>query len=239
MRIVMAILVVVAIALLGGGQLLESQARHATAEAFAASFHDVREVDVELSGFPLLYHVARGKLPALNVEARDVVVDDPRVTLSVLEVRLRDVSFDRRVVLERRIPALHVRRGTFTAVLAESELARLVAAERPGWQVELDAGSVSARRTVAGVTISIKADVRLADGAVELKSRRVEVGALGRAAGRQVARAFDLRVPLPDLPEGLRLEEVRVEPDALVLAGSVPAEVRLRTRPRLYTVVTV
>lgn len=227
MRTLVVLAILAGIALVVGGQYAESRAADVVAEAVAERAVSVGEVDVELVGTPVLYHLVVGRLPGVRLEIRDLESGRPPVLFDAVLADLEEVRFDLGDLIDGRPVTLDVGSGRVTATLSEAELARLVARDRPDWEIHLESGAVVASGTVAGTSVGVVAEPRIVESGLELRTRRVETGALGAGAEAEVARAFDVTVPLPALPGDLRVTDVSVGEDLLVLEGRVEGTIRL------------
>lgn len=227
MRTLVVLAILAVAVLVVGGQYAESRAADLVAEAVADRAVSVGQVDVELVGTPVLYHLAVGRLPEVRIEVDALESGRPPVVLDSVVTRLHEVRFDPRDLVDGRPVALDVASGTVTATLSGSELARIVARDRPDWQVRVESAAIVASGTVADATVGVVAEPRLVESGLELRARRVETGALGPGAEARIARAFEVTVGLPRLPGDVRLTDVAVEGDHLRLAGEVRGEVTL------------
>lgn len=226
-RILVAASILAAVVLVVGGQYAEARAADLVEATVAANAVSVGVIDVELVGTPLLYHVAIGRLPAVRVEVTDLEAGRPPVLVDRVDVDLEQVRFDPGDLLDGRPVELDVGSGTVVARVAEAEFARIVARDRPDWEIAVERGAIVAAGTVQGADVRVVAEPRIVDRGLELSARRVETGVLGEGAEAAIARAFGVTVGLPPLPGDLRLTDVAVEGDAIVLRGAVEGRVVL------------
>lgn len=201
MRLLVALLVFGAAAFVADGVAagrLEAHAGRVAGELLGAP------AEVSVPDRPLLWHLLRGRLPLVRVQARDVPVH-PDVRLSRLSVSLRGVHV---AIADFRGDAFpRSEDGSFTAVLDPAAVGQLAALPEglAGWRVE-------DRRLVAS-----------------LGERDVSF-ALSVEAGRLTLRGPDgLGVSLPaldlvGLPGEATLEAVSLAADGIELIG------RVRTR---------
>lgn len=216
LRVVVALAVVAAVVVVAGGQLVESRVGASVRDAVAARAVSVGDVDTDLEGTPLVYHVAVGRLPRVTTTVEQLEIGAPPVTFRRVTIDLRDVAFALGDALDGPPTELTARAGAFEAAIGEDELRRVVARDRPGFALRLDGGDVVVEGTVAGRPVTLVAEPRVERGDLVLAARRVEAGGL---PPQEVARAFDLTVPIAGLPGGVRASGARVDGDALVLTG--------------------
>ncbi|MEX1177158.1 MAG: LmeA family phospholipid-binding protein [Nitriliruptor sp.] len=178
---------------------------------------------VDVPARPLLPALLTGEGTQAHVSARDVPVGD--------DARLRDLTATidgvRAVVRSRRLDTGH---GTFTALIDEAELSRLVSL--PGVVARLEVRAAGLRVwTVLG--IAVDADVLVHDGELRVIPDPAQVGKLlerpGLAAFRRAIDGRGLLLELPPLPFGARVETLDFLDAQVEVTGRLaPQEFTLR-----------
>lgn len=218
MRTLAVVAVLAVVVLVAGGQLVEARAGQAVAAGLEARGRDVGDADVDLHGAPVLYHVAVGEIPAMDIVLTGYTTVDPAITFTRVELHLEDVSLDPVAFASGEPTDLTIGTGSVRAVLDRAELARLVREQRPGWDVAIEAMRIVATGTVDQRDVRVVLEPRVGDGVLELVPTEVAAGDLPPAA---VAGAFEARVGLPALPGGIVLTGAEVVDGALVLSAEV------------------
>jgi LmeA-like phospholipid-binding len=185
---------------------------------------------VQVRDFPFLPHLATGRFSAIDVAATDVRAEG--VNAARLALELRDVRVPREVLLGEP-GGVDVGRAEGQVELTEAEVNRLVAARLPGASLTVNPDGVRVRlrteflgqplEVVATGSLGVRGDaiaftpdsVRLGDG-------------VDPAFESQLASRLTFEVPLPELPAGLKLEQVETRPGTVVVGGRAAA-VRLAT----------
>lgn len=167
-----ALLIVVAVALLLGGDRVASRyASSRTEDAIGDYLAGVAEVDVTIRSFPFVGRLGlAGDVARLDVQLRDVV--GQAVSLARVRFDARGVELDRGALVGGDIYVTDVREVRVAARITEAEVRRLTRAD-----VELGDG----RATVSVAGVRLNADVSVVDGTIRLG-----------------VAMLDLRVPLPD-----------------------------------------
>lgn len=189
--------------LLGAGVGIDAwltQQAEARASEQVAALLDAERADVRLGPWPASLRLLSGRVPDVEVAAVQARTPDGAVVLQNLEVHLRGVAVDF-AALERGVTSLRGRGGSFVA--------------------DVSADSVSA---VAG------ASLRFGDGLgqVEANAAAVEVAAsveegvvVLRPVGAAPEGAAPVALSLPRLPGGAVIEQARIVPGALRIAGVI------------------
>lgn len=182
--------------------------------------------DVRIEGLLVLPQLLGGQLREVDVEVRDALVGDPAVRLAAVDATLDGlvVAFPPPDALDR----VAVDGGDVRIVVLPRELQRLFSGSRPGWQLTTSAAGLRATGEVQGVPVAVTADVRVVGRELRLTARDVEVGELGLGAANTVAAAFDTRIALPVLPDGIVLDGAESTAGGLVLTGRVVDGLQLR-----------
>ena len=223
MKRLVVFLVVVA-GLLAGLDVLARVGAERAIERAVAEEVDADTVEVELDGFPILYHLFVGEgIPEVRFGLTELLVGDPPIRLGSVDLVLKDVTVSIDELVSGAAREVTVRRGgDFEVQVSQAALQELVAREAPGWTVTLDAGSAQARGAVGDVDVEAVVDLRLEGDALVLATQEVTAGLLGLEATVAVSGLLDFRTQLPDLPYGLSFDEAQVLPGTLVLGGRVP-----------------
>lgn len=203
------VLVILVIADQAARAYVERRLEARVEDAFAAS-----AADVQLPGFPVLLALVRGEVARLGIEIVGAVAGDPPVRLERVRADLEGAG----IGMRGDAAPVTVVAGSFEAVVSGRELGRLVERERPGWKVELSDGALEASGTVEGAAIDLRAETIVDGDALLVVTREI---AAGDRSAREVASAFDLRLPLPPLPGGLTVTGAEIRGDDLLLTGPV------------------
>jgi hypothetical protein len=176
---------------------------------------------VQVRDFPFLPHLATGRLETVDVAATDVQAGG--VTAARLVLHLHDVRAPRDVLLGER-GRVEVGRADGQVELTEAEVNRLLADRLPGASLDVgdDGVRVRLRTELLGQPVEAVATGRLgaSRGAIAFAPEKVELGGgLDPALESQVAPLLAVRVPLPELPAGLRLEGVDTRPGTVIVTG--------------------
>lgn len=182
--------------------------------------------DVEVAGFLVLPQLLTGELRQVDLEVRDALVGEPGVRLATIDATLLGLAVPFPPPAELRRVA--VDDGQVTITILPREVARILSGARPGWDVATTDEGLRASGDVQGVAVAVTADVAVVGAELRFTARDVEVGDLGLAAASTIAAAFEARVPLPELPDGLVVDEAEVRAIGLVLRGRVVDELSLR-----------
>lgn len=176
-------------------------------------------MDVELSGFPVAFRAATGRVPEAEIEMDQLTTREPEVTFAPVVLDLRDLRFDPFEFALDGAGAITVGDGAAAAVIRTDELTRLAAQQGQGWEIRAQQGQLVASGDVEGSDVRVVADVSVADGALRLTAREVAVD--GEVPAAAVARAFDRSIPLPELPGRVRLTEAEVVPAGVLLRATI------------------
>jgi hypothetical protein len=176
---------------------------------------------VQVRDFPFLPHLATGRLETVDVAATNVQAGG--VTAARLVLHLHDVRVPRDVLLGER-GRVEVGRADGQVELPEAEVNRLLADRLPGASLDVgdDGVRVRLRTELLGQPVEAVATGRLgaSRGAIAFAPEKVELGGgLDPALESQVAPLLAVRVPLPELPAGLRLEGVDTRPGTVIVTG--------------------
>jgi hypothetical protein len=185
-----------------------------------------RQANVEVAGLFVLPQLLAGELDQVELAVDDAVVGDPAVRLASIEGTLYglEVPFPPPDVLDR----VAVSDAEIEVLVLPRELQRLFAAQRPDWELTISSEGVRATTDFEGIEVSVLADVTVVNDALVFSATEVGAGALGVGVSNRIAGAFDTRLPLPDLPEGLVITEAVPGSEGLLLLGTIDGALVLR-----------
>ena len=194
-------------------------------EALQREYDLGRRPVVQVRDFPFLPRLAGGRLQTVDVAATDVAAGG--VNAARLVLHLHDVRVPRDVLLGEP-GRVDVGRADGQLELTEAEANRLLAERLPGGSLTVGENGVRLRlRTeLLGRPVEAAATGRLGarGGAITFTPEKVQLGGgLDPALSSQVAPLLAVRVPLPELPAGMRLERVDTRPGTVVLTGRAAA----------------
>jgi hypothetical protein len=180
----------------------------------------IGEASTNVRGFPFLTQAVRGRYDHVDVQARDI--DRGGVRIASLTAALSGIHVPLADVVRGDVTAVPVDDVRATAVVAYVDLAHRsglmgLSIEPAGTQLR-----VTGRVTVLGqqVTASATSRVTLKGNTVVVTARSVRVlGQSTPALLGALTGLLDLRVPVGQLPYGLRLTGVQVGTTGVVLAA--------------------
>jgi len=190
---------------LGASVLLESVTESQLSSGIARTFDLDARPTVQLDSFPFLLRVFQGRIPAVKVEARDVVFEGLDVAAFVVD--MRGVKADLDVLLRSDRFDLHVEQGTGSARITEDAINSFLAEEeikvhvtfRPDQSVH-----VRADRTVSGRTRRFEATGPLSLNGRTLSFKPTRVMVDGQTPSASLAararRDTTFSVEIPRLP---------------------------------------
>jgi hypothetical protein len=216
-RKALAVLVVILVLLAGGDLALGSVVEGRLAAAAQRRLGLTERPDVDLEGFPFVYHALRRRFPGASLEGRDVRAQGLAVDRFTLV--LRDVRFDSTAAIGGGGGTLRASQGTGTVEVTQPAMASYLERHDVPLRVEL-LGSSRARvsGTVAALGIEVEASAEgglaVTDGSLEFRPERVEVG-----DGIEVpASALAFRVDLPEPVPGVVYEGITIDRGRAVLS---------------------
>lgn len=185
-----------------------------------------RQADVEVAGLFVLPQLLAGELRQVELLVDDAVVGDPAVRLAWIEGTLYglEIPFPPPAVLDR----VAVSDADIEVLLLPRELQRLFAARRPDWELTISSEGVRATTDFQAIEVSVLADVTVVNDALVFSATEVGAGSLGVDVSSRIAGAFDTRLPLPDLPDGLVITDAVTRSDGLLLLGTIDQALVLR-----------
>lgn len=178
--------------------------------------------DVDVRGVPFLTQALQGRYEQVDVRATDVPAGD--LTVEELTATLTGVRAPLSQVLDRSLTQVPIERVEARALLSYDALARRSGDRRLTLAPAGDRVRVTGSARVLGRTLTATAvsTVELRGDVLVITAQDYEVGdaAADRALTRALRDRFDLEVPVRDLPYGLRLTSLSVEPEGVRLLAS-------------------
>lgn len=226
-RGLLVVALVLLVALVAADRVAEQVAEGRVADQLRAELGAEPEVEVE--GLPFLTQALRGRYGRVRVAAEQV--PGGGVVVRRFAARLSDLRLPPGQALRGRVDAIPVSQLQGSALVAYDDLE--AAAGTPGLQLsaEGDLLRVTGRATLLGqdVEASAVSDVRLDGDVLAVSAQRFELAGrpVPEAVGAALRDRFDLRLPVPDLPYGVRLDGLQVLPDGVRVSG-VAQDVVLR-----------
>jgi hypothetical protein len=223
--IVAILLVAIGLGVALADRLLATLAEHKASDMLSEPFG--RPATVRVHGTPFLTQALRGRYDDIEVSGGGLVIGE--MAGATLEAHLYDVQLPLRVLLEKRALTavkLVCRRVEGNIVLPYGEIARV--SRIPGLTLTYSDGRLlaSAAVPVPGVSqiarLSGEAVLRVVSGdAVWLRVQHIAVAgiSLPTLLIKQLLPALSVPIPLPELPYGLRLAELKPGPSGLIVTG--------------------
>jgi hypothetical protein len=178
---------------------------------------------VQVRDFPFLPHLATGRFSTIDLAATDASARG--INAAQLKLTLHGVTVPREVMLGEP-GRITVDRADGTIELTEAEVNRLLADRLQGGRLAVgqDRVEVRTRLELLGQPLDAQVTGRLGarDGGVTFTPTQIRLGdqvALDPAQEDLLSSQFTFRVPLPELPAGVRLERVDTRPGTVVLSG--------------------
>ena len=189
-------------------------------EALQREYDLGRRPVVQVRDFPFLPHLATGRFSTIDVAATDATARG--INAAQLQLTLHGVRVPRDVMLGEP-GRVTVDRADGTIELTEAEVNRLLADRLQGGALELkdDGVEVSVDLALVGQA-QLKGKLGARDGGVTFTPTEIRLGDRGPLDPAQqdlLSSQFTFRVPLPELPAGVRLERVDTRPGTVVLSG--------------------
>ncbi|MFK3985004.1 DUF2993 domain-containing protein [Micromonospora sp. NPDC050397] len=185
--------------------------------------------DVTVNGFPFLSQVVAGNYQSVVIVLRDVEAPVPNAEA----VRLPELHIDARNI-RASIDTLRTGQGQVTAgavdgtaTIAYDSVLKLV--DQPGLQLKEEGGKlqVTAPVQVLGQSFTVRGAANLKvqgpDVAISFSDLNVEGLPdipLARLAVQEYVRQIAIKVPLPELPFNLQVQEVRPLPEGLAVRAT-------------------
>jgi len=177
---------------------------------------------VQVRDFPFLPHLATGRFSTIDLAATDATARG--INAAQLKLTLHGVRVPREVMLGEP-GRITVDRADGTIELNEAEVNRLLADRLQGGRLAIGQDGVQVRTQlqVLGQPLDLLVTGRLGarDGGVTFTPTQIRLGdrALDPAQEELLSSQLTFRVPLPELPAGVRLERVDTRPGTVVLSG--------------------
>ena len=182
-----------------------------------------RRLVVQVRDFPFLPHLATGRFSTIDLAATDASARG--INAAQLQLTLHGVTVPREVMLGEP-GRITVDRADGTIELTEAEVNRLLADRLQGGRLAIgqDRVEVRTRLELLGQPLDAQVTGRLGarDGGVTFTPTQIRLGDQGTLDPAQedlLSSQFTFRVPLPELPAGVRLERVDTRPGTVVLSG--------------------
>ncbi|HKO85777.1 MAG TPA: DUF2993 domain-containing protein [Actinomycetota bacterium] len=191
-------------------------------EALQQEYDLGRRPVVQVRDFPFLPHLATGRFSTIDLAATDATARG--INAAELKLTLHGVRVPREVMLGEP-GRITVDRADGTIELSEAEVNRLLAERLQGGRLAIGQDGVQVRTQlqVLGQPLDLLVTGRLGarDGGVTFTPTQIRLGdrALDPAQEELLSSQFTFRVPLPELPAGVRLERVDTRPGTVVLSG--------------------
>jgi hypothetical protein len=191
-------------------------------EALQQEYDLGRRPVVQVRDFPFLPHLATGRFSTIDLAATDATARG--INAAQLKLTLHGVRVPREVMLGEP-GRITVDRADGTIELNEAEVNRLLADRLQGGRLAIGQDGVQVRTQlqVLGQPLDLLVTGRLGarDGGVTFTPTQIRLGdrALDPAQEELLSSQFTFRVPLPELPAGVRLERVDTRPGTVVLSG--------------------
>jgi hypothetical protein len=191
-------------------------------EALQQEYDLGRRPVVQVRDFPFLPHLATGRFSTIDLAATDATARG--INAAQLKLTLHGVRVPREVMLGEP-GRITVDRADGTIELSEAEVNRLLADRLQGGRLGVGQDEVQVRTQlqVLGQPLDLLVTGRLGarDGGVTFTPTQIRLGdrALDPAQEELLSSQLTFRVPLPELPAGVRLERVDTRPGTVVLSG--------------------
>jgi hypothetical protein len=191
-------------------------------EALQQEYDLGRRPVVQVRDFPFLPHLATGRFSTIDLAATDATARG--INAAQLKLTLHGVRVPREVMLGEP-GRITVDRADGTIELSEAEVNRLLADRLQGGRLAIGQDGVQVRTQlqVLGQPLDLLVTGRLGarDGGVTFTPTQIRLGdrALDPAQEELLSSQLTFRVPLPELPAGVRLERVDTRPGTVVLSG--------------------
>jgi hypothetical protein len=191
-------------------------------EALQQEYDLGRRPVVQVRDFPFLPHLATGRFSTIDLAATDATARG--INAAQLKLTLHGVRVPREVMLGEP-GRITVDRADGTIELNEAEVNRLLADRLQGGRLAIGQDGVQVRTQlqVLGQPLDLLVTGRLGarDGGVTFAPTQIRLGdrALDPAQEELLSSLLTFRVPLPELPAGVRLERVDTRPGTVVLSG--------------------
>ena len=220
--IILAVLAVLAVSVALADRSCAALAEHKASEYLTEPFG--HKPSVRVHGTPFLTQALRGRYQDIEVSGGGLQVGE--MAGATLEAHLFNALLPPRELLGGRTTELPVERVEGRIVLPYGEVARV--SHIPGLSLtyERERLIASASLPVPGINqlarVSGHAVLSVVDGTVWLRVRGLSVAgiSLPSIVVKQLMPSLNVLIPLPELPYGLRLDELRPVASGLLVCGS-------------------
>jgi hypothetical protein len=220
--VVVAVIVVLALSVALADRSCAALAEHKASEYLIEPFG--HKPSVRVHGTPFLTQALRGRYSDIEVSGGGLQIGE--MAGATLEAHLYNALLPPRELLGGRTTQLPVERVEGHIVLPYGEIARV--SRIPGLTLafERDRLIASASLPVPGINqlarVSGHAVLSVVDGSVWLRVRGLSVAgiSLPSLVVKQLMPSLNVPIPLPPLPYGLRLDELKPVASGLVVCGS-------------------
>ncbi len=182
--------------------------------------------DVSINGFPFLSQVISGRYGEVDVAVRDVTQNG--LTVDRVSVRAHGVSVPLSKVLSGSVREVPVERADATVTLSYAHVNQYIA-DRVGEVLTVSSDGTKLKLTGTlpfppRISLSAEARVDVSSSAITLHPANLNA-LLARIPGSSVARStvdqfFTVRIPISQLPFGIRLRKATIGTDSVVLDAS-------------------
>ncbi len=219
--ILCALVIVLVLAVTLADRMCATLAEHKASEYLSEPFGHTPTV--RLHGTPFLTQALRGRYTDIEVSGGGLQVGE--MAGATLDAHLFNALLPPRELLGRRATELPCERVEGRIVLPYGELARVSRIPGLSLTYERDRLVASASLPVPGINqlarVSGEAELIL-DGGLWLRVRGLSVAgiSLPGLVLNQLMPSLNVPIPLPELPYGLRLEELKPVASGLIVSGS-------------------
>jgi hypothetical protein len=224
-RLVTSVVLLVAV-FLGASVLLENVAESQLSTGVARTLHLSARPTVQIDAFPILYRVIQGRIPRIDIEARDFTVQG--LDVAQLSIDMRGVRADLDVLIRSDRFDLHVEKGDGSARITEDAINEFIAHEGVRARVTLRADDtvfVRVDRSVGGRAHRFEATGRLSLNGRTLSFKPSRVSVDGAPAPSVLAararRETTFSVEIPKLPGNILPSTVAVSKGELSLVADL------------------
>lgn len=215
MKIVTVLLVLLALAL-GVDRGAEYLAERTVADQAQDRLELAGAVDVEVGGFPFLTQVVGKRFDEVGMRAGHIPLG--RVTARQLHVSARDVTVD-----YSNPAAARANQVRLQVLVPYDQLGRVAPEGVRVGPAGRHAVRVTAPLDLPGREVSSRSTVRVVDGVVLVRARKVTVGGtplVDTGLAASMRGRLDFSVPMDSLPEGVRVTGVRAASGGVVVLGA-------------------
>lgn len=177
--------------------------------------------DVRVTGLPFLTQALSGTYDRVVIQASDVPAGG--LLVSRLEVQLFTARLPLSAALSGDVTEVPISAVTAKALVTYDEISRRYEDRDLVVEPEDDRLRVSGTLAALGQTVAVEAlsRVDVVDGQFRVTAEQIRFGDEGeqRVLPQELRVQVDLRVPVDDLPYGLTVTGVDIQPDGVVLSA--------------------